>query len=109
MTIEEIRTACAEACGLGERVKLEAKWSDGTVPFTSSIPNYPTDLNAAFTLCDVLKKEGIHFMFHNTNGHWFVAIDKDGCYMDYLTSHTTNPSLALAICETFLKVKGLWK
>jgi hypothetical protein len=109
MSIEEIRTACAEACGWTHHRKVSKDFDYWTDPSgkeymnwatPKDVPNYPTDLNAAFTLCDVLKKEGWKVDIID----WSVI-----AYTAELDFEAENTSLALDICEVFLKAKGLWK
>jgi hypothetical protein len=109
MTIDEIQIECAKACGWTDVEHSKVMGNlQGTLGCRGwlQVPAYPTDLNAAFTLCDVLKKEGwiITIRNHGEN-EWNVCFHNydDGPYQEH------NPSLALAICEVFLKVKGLWK
>lgn len=65
-----------------------------------SLPNFPEDLNAAFTLIEWLRKEkGIFVRVENHPDIWEVEIQHEkGEFVN------VNQSLPRAICEAFLEV-----
>ncbi len=98
MNDDQLRTDCAAAMG---------------IPATANPqPKYDTDLNAAFTLVDQLKKEGWIISCHNANGDVWNVLIASGENLNYKRvtisepSTISDPSLASAICRAFLEVKG---
>lgn len=81
------------------------EFADGSEPIGSlhhaNIPNYPTDLNAAFTLVEKLREEGWRFMLDNIADNWeaefFRRTPRD-------SRVKIEASPARAICLAFLAV-----
>ena len=73
--------------------------------YEAPCPDYTRNLNASVNLCDTLIQEGWHCSIIKLSGasSWSVQITK----LDI--GHTVDRrTLALAICEAFLRAKNLW-
>jgi hypothetical protein len=74
----------------------------------AKIPDWPTNLNAAIQLCDVLKAKGWNckiYRFAQVGTLWAVELINE---TEKNAPIVVTNSLSSAICEAFLKVKGLW-
>lgn len=78
----------------------EKKWMAG---YNDQRPNYPSDHNAAFTLCARLKSEGWEVCIVSVLGFWNVQFEKS----DDEGFEATAPTLPMAICLAFLKVTSV--
>lgn len=121
MTPEELRVAVAEARGWTQirtvnRVMMGVRPNETrtfqtvailspskTLTAISLVPNFPTDANAALTLCDALGEKGWKFgcARHRSSGTWSVWFE-----MDEETSHSSinQSTLPVAICRVYLAV-----
>lgn len=91
-----------ECSNCGEFVmnhELRELWDVCRMP-NRVLPRYPTDHNAAFTLCDRLKSEGWEVCIVSVLGFWNVQFEKS----DDEGFEATAPALPMAICLAFLKV-----
>lgn len=119
MTNEELRVAVAEARGWTQirtvnRVMMGVRPNETrtfqtvailspskTLTAISLVPNFPTDANAALTLCDALGEKG---------WQWRASIEdthSEVCFQfvnDEFTFEATGPTLAIAICRAYLAV-----
>lgn len=113
-TNEELRVACAEARGIVEcdegawshafhgNMGKFGKCSHANCYPPGMLPNFPTDHNAAMTLCDALAKEGQwRVTIYNACALWFVCFYKDSEGREHKAS---GPTLAIAICRAYLAV-----
>lgn len=120
MTNEELRVAVAEARGWTQirtvnRVMMGVRPNETrtfqtvailspskTLTAISLVPNFPTDANAALTLCDALAKDGWHFAVDGVVGNPFeVVFAKSDT--DRVIAH--GPTLPIALCRAYLKTR----
>lgn len=108
MTNEELRVACAEAMGW--------KWVEpnGIDPYwrfeadrkkdrhRDDLPNFPTDANAALTLCDALADQGWDWTVTYREQQLTVWFGMK--YAPHKTVTATGPTLPIAICRAYLAV-----
>lgn len=99
---EELRILCAEGIGL-TNVQGRGAWY-GYLPNgnAESIPDYPTDANAALLLVEKLRKDGLDFGLENVGGvnggYWVIFFDpKSPLTKSYAADADTAP-LAIARC-----------
>lgn len=108
MTPNEMRIAIAEVCGLGCKIKLEEKWKEGTVPFSSCIPDYPNDLNAMMEAKQTLKPCRI-----STGGEYESELWGKYVFHFTRTCEVQGVSVfaapAIIEAEAFLRTHGKWK
>lgn len=93
---------------------VEADWSMWFAPGekhkqlerTHRLPKWPTDLNAAITLCDALAEEGWGCRIERGSQWqvWFIAVG----FAPNVLPTAMNPHPATAICIAYCKVKGIW-
>lgn len=115
MKTEAQRIAIAGACGLKHpRVEeVEVYCDDVTEPGYvtrklylhdhGEVPNYPSDLNAAITLCDVLAKERFGISISKMTVGWVCNFIGNAGVQQAIA-----PTLSAAICEAFLRTFNLW-
>ena len=78
--------------------------------YIGSIPSYPTDANAALTLCDFLEEKGCKWIAMNVEtGVQFIFLRKKNGILNGEEFEATASTLPLAICEAFLRWRGKWK
>lgn len=106
MTPEEMRIAIAEACGWRHEDHASfAGWiKEGKPAFSvNDLPDYLSDLNAAFAFADFLaSKFDVQIVRHN-NSLWKVQFSEPSCEYTAISE-----SLAEAICQSGLRALGMW-
>lgn len=107
MTNEELRVAVAEVHGwtLGQpktgqgafHWRTEKKYMPG---YNDQRPNFPTDVNAALTLCNALAERGwTQSLWKTAEGPWNAVFGKGA-----ESGVGTGPTLPIAICRAYLAV-----
>lgn len=128
MNPEAQRIYIAEACGwhgIDNKSALGPMGMFGPLRGYAMIPDYLNDLNAAVALCDLLTKEGWRCEAGNgLDTSWECVFFRKATAStipecrsqrgefdppDSEEHYGPGPTLAQAVCEAFLRTKGLWE
>lgn len=115
MSPEAMREAVAVSLGWVRcRTPLQAKydpephgWRSPKGAIKSNLPDYPGDIKAAWGLLEVLRRDGYSIKLESVGiDDWRVSVMPYGTRVRLAS---VVDSMPIAICEAYLKAKGLWK
>ncbi len=100
LTDEQKRVRIAEAMGWTQIVPMDAHIWYGTFGESrDEVPDFLADLNTAFQFAEFMRERGWTFIAAQSTDNVWRFSAHDGKVQHY----STNPSLAVAICDCLLK------
>lgn len=110
MTLEEQKIAIAESLGWepDRHFGDDLHWHKGDelVREVDEFPHWTVNTHDAITLLESIESEFWPALEYISN-EWYVRLQHRNSTI--VVAYAVNPELSLAICECYLKAKGLWK